>query len=102
MDVPGRRVVAQCNYVDSFQTHDTKRLGPAAIVADAQPDLHAHRSPNLEAFVADVEKFLLQMLKRRIGFVLCMARQVNLAIATDDASGSVHEDRCVEAFSGIA
>ena len=90
MNVPGWRVIAQGNDIDTLQAHDAKRLGPAPIVADAKTDICVHGPPDLEAIIADVEEFFLQMLKGRFGLVLRMAGQVNLAIASDYAPGPVH------------
>src|SRR5205807_834449 len=95
-------VIAQYHYVHALQAHDTKCLWPTAVVANANANLCVHRPPDFEALIADVEEFFLQMLEWRFGFVLCMAGQVHLAIAPDDASGRVHEDRGVEALARVS
>src|SRR5438105_6133362 len=101
MNVPGWRVIAQGNDIHALQAHDANRLWPAPIIADAKTDLCVHGPPDLEAVIADVEEFFLQMLKGRFGLVLRMAGQVDLAIASDDAPGPVHQDGGIESLTAF-
>src|SRR5262249_21752004 len=71
-------------------------LGPTAVVADAHAEDAAHHAPDLEALVADLEVTLLQVLERRLGQVLGMTGQVDLAVAADDLALGVDQDRGVE------
>jgi hypothetical protein len=50
-----------------------------------------------KAQVAHVEELLLQVLEGRVGLVVGVARQVDLAVLADDGAGAVHDDRGVVA-----
>ena len=99
VDVVRRRVVAQHHHFGALQAHDAKGLGPTAVVANAHAHAGVHGVPHLEAFVAHLEVLFLQVLKWRGRFVVVVAGQVHLAVATDDVALSVHDDGCVEALA---
>src|SRR5204862_5138501 len=95
VDIFDRRVVAERDDLYSLQPHDPTGLRPAPVVADA----HAHdgvlHAPYPEALVADIEVALFKMLERRLRQMLGMAGQVYLAVAPDDASVGIDQDRGV-------
>ena len=97
VDVLGRRVVAERDDLDPLQAHDAKRLRPAPIVADAHADDGVEGAPHFEAFVADLEVALFEVLEWRVGQMLGMARQMDLAITPDDPSVALDQDRRVVA-----
>src|SRR5882672_11887014 len=90
------RVVADQHHLDTLQTHDAIGLRPAAVIADRHAKDAAKRAPDLEAEIAGLEIALLQMLKGAFRIELRMARQVNLAVFTDNPSGFIGEDGGVE------
>lgn len=97
VDVPARRVVAQHGELGALQAHHAEGLGPAPVVADAHADPRAERLPDLEALIANLEVLLLQVLERRLGLVVRMAGQMDLAVAADDVRLVVHQYGGVEA-----
>ena len=96
VDVQRRRVVAQHDQLGALQRHHAVGLGPAAVVAQAHADLDVVGFPHAEAQVADFEELLLQVLERRLGLVVGMAGQVDLAVLADDPGLAVHQDGGVE------
>src|SRR5215469_8895443 len=90
--VLGRRVVAERDDLDALQPHDAEGFRPAPVVADAHADDGVEGAPHFEALVADIEIALFEMLERRVGQMLGMPRQVNLAIAADDPPVVLYED----------
>ena len=97
VDVLGRGIVAERHDLDTLQPHDAERLGPAAVVADAHADDRVEGAPYFEALVADFEIALFEMLKRRIGQMLGMSRQMDLAVPADDPPVAFDQDRGVVA-----
>ncbi len=95
VDVLGRRVVAESNDLDPLQPHDAERLRPAPVVADAHADDRVQGAPHLEALVADLEVALFEVLERRIGQMLGMPRQMDLAVSPDDPPVALDQDRGV-------
>src|SRR5215467_10153000 len=90
-------VVAQHHHLDALQSHDTVGLGPAAVIADAHANKRAEAAINGPTQVADLEIALLEVLKGARRLVLCVARQVNLAILADNLTSLVDEDRGIKA-----
>ena len=95
VDVLDRRVVAERDDLDPLQPHDPVGLGPAPVVADAHADDGVHEAPDPEPLVADIEIALFEVLERRLRQVLGMPRQMDLAIAPDDAARRIDQDRGV-------
>src|SRR5207248_976265 len=81
--------------INPLQPHDAERLGPTPVVADAHADDSVKGAPHPEPLVADLEVALFEMLERRIGQVLRMPREVNLAVAPNDPPVGLDEDRGV-------
>src|SRR5579875_2894862 len=61
-----------------LQAENAPGLGPAAIVANAHADDRVTKPPDPEAVIADVEIALFEMLKRSLGQMVGMARQMDL------------------------
>jgi hypothetical protein len=78
-----------------LQSHDPIGFGPAPVVADAHADDRILHPPHPKALVADVEIALFEVLERRLGEMLGVPRQVDLAVAPDDMPRRINEDRCV-------
>ena len=98
----GRRVVHRCvvaaeHHLHALQAQHPVRFGPAPVVADDHAGHPAVRGPGTEAQVADLEVALFQVLERRLGPVLRMARQVDLAVFADDRAVAADQDGAVEA-----
>src|SRR5260221_5452903 len=81
------RVVADQHHLDALQAHDAIGLRPAPVVADRHAEDTAKRAPDLEAEIAGLEIALLQMLKGAFRIELRMARQMKLAVISDNPSG---------------
>src|SRR6202790_3989443 len=86
------RVVADQHHLDALQAHDAIGLRPPPVVADRHAKDTTERTPDVEAEITRLEVALLQMLKGALGIELGMARQVNLAVFSDDPGRSVRED----------
>src|SRR6185436_20905009 len=92
-----RRVVAAKNHLHALQPQHAICLGPAPVVTDNHACDAAVGAPDAKTQVADFEIALFQVLERRLGPVLGMARQVNLAVLTDDRAVAADEDGAIEA-----
>src|SRR5216683_928164 len=95
VDVQDRRVVAERDDLDALQPHDAVGLGPAPVVADAHADDRILYAPYPKTLVADVEIALFEVLERRLGEMLGVPRQVDLAVAPDDMPRRIDQDRRV-------
>ena len=97
MDIDRGRVVTKGDNLCALQAHHAPGFWPAAIVADTHADLGVLGLPNLKAFVTHIEIFLFKMLKGRLGFVIAVTRQMDLAITTDDICLSIDQNRGIKA-----
>ena len=61
------------------------------------PTTASNAAPHLEALVADLEVALFEVLKGRVGQMLGMPGQVDLAVAPDDPAVTLDQDRGVVA-----
>ena len=93
------RVVADQHHLNALQAHDAIGLRPAAVVAYRHAEDTAKRAPDIEAEIAGLEVAFFQMLEGAFGIELRMARQMNLAVFSDDLGGSIGEDAGVEMVS---
>src|SRR5258708_3594920 len=90
------RVVADQHHLDALQAHDAIGLRPPPVVADRHAKDTAKRTPDVETEITRLEVALLQMLERALGIELRMTRKMNLAVSSDDPSGSIRQDAGVE------
>src|SRR5882762_3285428 len=90
------RVVADQHHLDALQAHDAIGLRPAPIVADRHAKDTAERAPDVETEITRLEVALLQMLECAFSIELRMTRQMNLAVSSDNPSGSIRQDAGVE------
>jgi hypothetical protein len=88
VDVERRRVVAQHHHLGALQRHHAVGLGPAAVVAQAHAEARTHGVEHAKAQVAHLEELLFQVLEGRLGLVVRVARQVDLAVLADDGAGT--------------
>src|SRR4051812_29379191 len=95
VDVLDRGVVTEGDDLYPLQPHYPVGLGPASVVADAHPDHRVLHAPDPEPLVADIKVALFEMLERRLRQMLGMAGQVDLAVAADDISVRIDQDRGV-------
>src|SRR5882757_11394590 len=93
------RVVADQHHLDALQAHDAIGLRPPPVVADRHAKYTAKRAPDVETEITRLEVALLQMLKGALGIKLRMARQMNLAVFSDNPGGFIREDAGVEMVS---
>src|SRR6516162_8248480 len=89
----------QCGFWDSqFSAAQVKSVEqPWAVIADAHANKPAEAAINGPTQITDLEIALLEVLKGARRLVLCVARQVNLAILADNLTSLVDEDRGIKA-----
>ena len=99
--IVGRRIVADTDELNALQPKNAPGLGPAAIVADHHP--HDRIAPGRacakrrKAQIAIIEVALFKLLETRAGTRRDRARQVHLAVATENFAVVVDQDRTVVA-----
>src|SRR5437016_7900210 len=99
--IVGRGIVADANQFGTLQAENAPGLGPAAIIADH----HAHDgmaqvwacAKGGKSQVAILEITLFKLLVARAGTRLDRARQMHLAIATENFTVAIDQDRSVVA-----
>ena len=97
MQVLTRRVEAERDDLGALEREHAECFRPAPIVADQHAADRVHEPPDAKAEVADLEVLLLEVLERRLRFVVRVAGQVHLAVLADQAAVRADEDRRVVA-----